>query len=222
MSHETAGGLPRISELDQFERANVLTHGFGVLLSLLGGGWLVWRFSIATFPTLLVVALVLYVISLVGVFFCSMMSHWYLPNTAWREKYRALDQAFIYLLIVASYTPLSVAKLTATWWWILLAIMWTIAFVGFASKAFFNHRVNSISVWGYLILGWLPAVFGMPWEESLPAGSIWGIVGGGVVYSLGVIFLLIDNKVWYFHAIWHLFVVAGATVHFATLAIYVL
>lgn len=154
-----------------------------------------------------------YGISLVSVYVTSTLSH-YFKEPDLQKFYRKLDQAFIYLLIVASYTPFSLAYLHGTWWWCLLGIMWTLALLGFASKLFLAHRVQAVSIWLYLLLGWVPAMGGMPWSKDLPFDCILWIIYGGIAYTAGTFFLFNDKKVPYFHAVWHLFVMAGSAIHF--------
>ena len=201
------------------EIANTLTHATGTVMSVVASVWLLWRVSgLENLP--LVIACVGYCGSMVGVFFCSTMSHW-VRTPEWRRRYRQLDQAFIYLLIVATYTPFSVVYLKATLWWVLLAAMWLVALTGFASKIWHAHRVDQVSIWGYVALGWMPALGGLPISQMAPRAASWGIVTGGVIYTLGTIFLFNDKRVWYFHAIWHLFVIAAAAVHWWVTITYV-
>ena len=47
-------------------------------------------------------------------------------------------------------------------------------------------------------------------------GMTW-MLGGGIVYTIGIVFYLLDERVAYFHGIWHLFVIAGSAAHYATI-----
>jgi hemolysin III len=40
------------------------------------------------------------------------------------------------------------------------------------------------------------------------------LVAGGVAYTLGVLFFVLDSRLRYAHAVWHGFVVAGSGLHF--------
>ncbi len=202
------------------ENLNVLTHGLGTVLSLLAT-WLMLRAASSTQNSQLWVACLVYGLSLVGVFFSSTLSHW-AGTPIWRQRFRQLDQAFIYLLIVGTYTPFSVAHLRTPFWTILLTVMWVLACVGFVSKLWVAHRVDSVSVLGYVALGWMPALGGLSLFEGVPSAGVWGILIGGVLYTLGTLFLVNDRKVWYFHGIWHVLVIAGAAVHWWTTMTYVL
>jgi hemolysin III len=194
------------------ERLNVLTHGVGFVLAVLGAIALaiavwehgdVWR----------IVGCMIYVASLVGVYAASTLSHSF-QTPRLRTFFRALDQGFIYLLIVATYTPFSLAYLRSGPWWVLLAAMWAVALFGFFAKLFFFHRVHAITVWGYIVLGWLPIISATALVGVVPAAALWLMLIGGICYTLGTLFLLNDHRAYYLHSLWHLSVIAGSACHF--------
>ena len=47
------------------------------------------------------------------------------------------------------------------------------------------------------------------------------IVAGGAAYMAGIWFLVNDNRSPYYHAVWHLFVIAGSTFHYIFVLRYV-
>ena len=91
----------------------------------------------------LIIGCGLYVISLMAVYAMSTLSH-SATSVRWKWLFRQLDQAFIYLLIVATYTPYSLAFLHGWHWDALLGLMWCVAIVGFVLKTFFAHRVEAV------------------------------------------------------------------------------
>jgi hemolysin III len=140
----------------------------------------------------------------------------------WKSRFRALDQGFIYLLIVATYTPFSLAYLRGNaWGWVLLAAMWTVALFGFVSKVFFAHRVEAVSIASYVLLGWMPMLAAPTLLHLVPMGAFWWMLLGGVCYTVGTIFLMNDDRVRHLHAVWHLCVIAGSACHFAGILIFV-
>ncbi len=197
----------------QSEAANTLTHAVGTILAVVAAYFLVSR-SLG-YSSLLVAACAAYAVTLVGVFSCSTLSHWIVDEPI-RTRFRRLDQGFIYLLIVATYTPFSIVYLRETRWWVILATMWVIAIAGFTSKVIHSHRVNRVSILAYLVLGWLPALGGWPSGADIPREAVLGVIGGGVIYTLGTWFLVNDRRCWYFHACWHVLVIAAAAIHVLT------
>jgi len=198
----------RLSE----EFGNCLTHAVGTLLSLAGAVVLLGRLDASANPFLFLGCAV-YLATLVAVYLCSTLSHFF-QQPRLRRAFRILDQAFIYLLIVGTYTPVAAAYLHGGRLNLLLWAMWIIALIGFVSKTLLRHRIDGISTVAYVVLGWMP---------MLAAGSAWILIpkpallwffAGGVCYTVGVLFLVRDTRVRYFHVVWHLFVMAGSACHF--------
>jgi hemolysin III len=104
---------------------------------------------------------------------------------------------------------------------LLLGAIWAVALWGFLSKVAFGHRVDAVSIWSYVLLGWMPIVAAPSIMPHMPMAAFWGMLLGGVCYSLGTVFLICDRKVPHFHAVWHLFVMAGSACHFLVILIFV-
>lgn len=201
------------------ERLNASTHLLGAVLAAVGGGWLIAH-SIESNPFATSWACLIYIVTLVGLYVASGLSH-YFSSEPLRTRFRSLDQACIYLLIVGTYTPFSIAYLNSVWWNAVLITMWILAIVGFTSKLLFAHRVDRVSIWIYVLLGWIPALAGMPFNQEVPGDCMAWIVAGGVVYTVGTYFLFNDQRTIFHHAIWHLFVLAASTMHFYAVIRYV-
>jgi hemolysin III len=139
----------------------------------------------------------------------------------WKSLFRRLDQGFIYLLIVATFTPFSLAYLRSGVGWALLAAMWAVALVGFAAKVFFAHRVEAVSVVSYVVLGWMPVLAAPAMIHVIPLGAFLWCLGGGLCYTLGTLFLINDERVRHFHAVWHVCVIAGSVCHFLGILMFV-
>jgi hemolysin III len=204
---------------DPEEAANTLTHGLGFLLSVVGAIvmaiWVVrqgdsWR----------VLGCLTFSVSLVTVYAMSTLSHSFSAPKR-KRLFQTLDQAFIYLLIVSTHTAFSLAFLRTTPWWVFLAVMWTIAMLGFLSKVLLAHRVDGIAVWIYVGLGWMPVTSATSLVGAVPAVGLWWMLIGGLCYTVGTVFLIFDNRGRYYHAIWHIFVFAGSACHFFVILIYV-
>ena len=189
------------------EWANALTHWIAAIGWTAGGVWLVWQ--TAGVSAGLALAVGVYVATAVGTFVASACSHTYLTQP-WLTRFRAIDQAMIYLMIVGTYTPIVAAFGRPSLQTGVMTTMWIAAAVGFVSKAVYQHRVNDIATWPYLALGWFPAV-------ALVGTVPWDMVGymfaGGVVYSLGVAVLMNDAAMRYLHVVWHLLVMTASVVH---------
>jgi hemolysin III len=194
------------------ELFNTITHAFGFLLSMVGSAVLI-RHVLFEGDAWRCAGCGIYVTALMGVYASSTLSH-SASQPRMKRRFRMLDQAFIYLLIVGTYTPFALAYLRTGWWLLFLAFLWTIALFGFLSKILMAHRVEAVAVWIYLILGWLPIIAAAPLAELVPAVPLWWMLIGGVCYTAGTVFLMYDDRIPQLHAVWHLFVIAGSAFHF--------
>jgi hemolysin III len=204
---------------DAAELANTVTHAIGLVLSLAGTlamAATIWRHG----DGWRLAGCGIYLASLVSVFALSTLSH-ACRNRRWKARFRAWDQGVIYLLIAATYTPFALAYLRSWPWWILLVAVWAIALHGFVSKVAFAHRVEAVAVWPCVLLGWIPFLSVPALIGDVPITAMWGMLAGGVCYTIGIVFFLLESKVCHFHAVWHVLVVAGSACHFVTILVFV-
>lgn len=197
------------------EWANAWTHGLSAALWVGLAVWLVQQ--AAHLSTGLGIACGAYTATVIGTFVFSTLSHVFLKQPK-LDYFRAWDQAMIYLMIIGTYTPITYQYAPDGYRTILLIAMWVPAIWGWYNKAIRQYRIHSISTVTYLLLGWLPAV---PLYGQVPLELGLAMLGGGVVYSVGVIFLINDRKVRYFHTVWHLMVLAASLTHLWGISEYV-
>jgi hemolysin III len=201
--------LARLREEDKY---NTATHALGLMLSLVGFEWLLSR-AIRSGDVWQVIGCAVYASALVAVYAASTLSHLF-QQPRLRRLFRIMDQAFIFLLIAGTFTPLSLTYLRGGAWWLLFAAVWGIALVGFFSKAIFAHQVDAVSTVLHVALGWLPVVAAKPMITVVPGPLLWWMLYWGICYTAGTFFLRRDDRVPYFHAVWHLLVIAGSACHF--------
>ncbi|MFO0788464.1 MAG: hemolysin III family protein [Pirellulales bacterium] len=202
------------------ELVNATTHGLGFVVAVVGSAVMMDRVLAVGSPQL-IIGCGVYLASLMAVYAMSTLSH-SATSVRWKSLFRQLDQAFIYLLIVGTYTPFSIAYLHGPVWAAMLATMWCVAIVGFISKTFFAHRVETVSVVSYVILGWMPIVAVPTLFHAAPAGAFQSMIAGGMCYTVGTLFLIYDEHVKHFHAAWHLCVMSGSACHFFGLLFFVI
>lgn len=200
------------------ELANCITHGIGFTLSAVGAVALILVAEQAA-NDLWLIGCGIYAATLVAVYAASTLSHAF-HRPSLRRFFRTLDQAFIYLLIVGTYTPLALRYLLGGWLTTLLVAMWVVALIGFFSKMLWRHRIDAVSLTAYIVLGWMPILAGRAAWSLLPLPASLLTLGGGLCYTLGTVFLLSDHRR-FFHALWHLFVMAGSACHFVAILCYV-
>ncbi|MDD5297995.1 MAG: hemolysin III family protein [Rhodocyclaceae bacterium] len=193
------------------EIANSVSHGVALLAAILAVPWL-----LAPARHLSSVALVaagVFAATMVLLYLTSTLYH-ALPAGRAKRVFLKLDHCVIYLFIAGSYTPFALGVLDGPMGWTLFGLVWTLALVGIVLKVFGRLSHPWLSTGLYLVMGWLVLIAAAPLAQRLPAPGIALLVAGGLAYTAGVAFFVLDSRFRYAHAVWHAFVVAGTGCHF--------
>jgi len=193
------------------EIVNSVTHGIGAILSVIGLIVLL-AMAITYGDVWRVISLSIYGTSLFVLYLASTLYHMVQHRRA-KRVLRVFDHAAIYLLIAGTYTPFLLVVLNGVLGWVLFAVIWGMAVLGVVYKVFFLDRYVVAETVGYLVMGWLCVVALPEMVPLLSTQALWGLVLGGLVYSLGVIFYARPQKR-YSHGVWHLFVLGGSALHY--------
>jgi len=135
-------------------------------------------------------------------------------TSRWRDWLRRFDHAAIFAMIAGTYTPFTLLGLKGTWSIALTAVIWAVAAIGIAIKLLKPHRIETVSLGLYLALGWIGVVAAGPFMAAFDPVILSLLAAGGILYSSGVVFHL-WHRLPYQNAIWHGFVLAAASVHYA-------
>jgi hemolysin III len=193
------------------ERFNSITHLIGSVLAVIGTAVAVTLAAQRGGATR-IAAISVYGGMLVILYLSSTLYH-SLRGRA-KRVFHVFDHCSIYLLIAGTYTPLTLLVLRGAWGWWLFGIVWTLALVGVAKDVFFHGRYRAVSIFLYLLMGWLVLAAFAPLQRALPSPGITLLAAGGVVYTVGVIFFALSKRVVHMHGVWHLFVIGGSTCHY--------
>ncbi len=165
------------------------------------------------------ISLLVYGLSLVGLFAASATYHLAKVKPATRQILRVLDHSAIFLLIAGTYTPFCVNAFNGFFRWGLLLIIWSIALIGILVKVFWIGAPRWLNAVIYVLMGWLCiSAIGQMTVALTPFALAW-LVAGGVTYTLGAVvyagklFDFVPGK-FGFHEVWHIFVLLGALAHF--------
>ena len=200
------------------EQMNAYSHGVGALLAFIAAICLIIKGCYL--PLAQWLSLWVYGLSLVLLLTSSMLYH-FARDESKRAWYKKMDHTAIYYLIAGTYTPfLSIAIPTAKAHYLLITL-WIIALIGTLFKLVFIHRFQKISLAAYLLMGWLAVLVMDDMQRYLSSNALWFLVAGGLAYTIGTLFYAL-KKVKYTHAIWHLFVLLGAGLHFLAIYYYVI
>ena len=199
------------------EISHSVTHAVGTALSIAG---LVISVVMAarTGDALKVLSFVIFGVSMILLYTSSTLYHAFTHKKT-KNVFRYMDHIAIFILIAGTYTPIALILLKGAWGWTLFGLAWGFAIAGIVYQAVFLNRFKWISISIYLGMGWLAVVAIQPLMAVMPFGLFLWILAGGLFYTLGSAFYLIDN-IKFFHFVWHLFVIAGTLCHFFGLIFY--
>ncbi|SDS40822.1 hemolysin III [Polaribacter sp. KT25b] len=197
------------------EKLNVISHGFGLVLSVIAFPFIIFK-SIEFTGFWKPVSFIIYGLSLIILYAASTFYH-AAKNPKKRRKLNIFDHSAIYVLIAGSYSPFCLVGLDSNLGWYMFLFVWLFALTGVILKLFFTGRFDKISTAMYLLMGWQVVFFIKPLMQSLTPEGLQFLIGGGVFYSIGAILYSI-KKIPYNHFIFHVFVLLGSISHF--IAIY--
>lgn len=201
------------------ERFNTITHLIGAVLALAGMVVLIVFASLQGDPWK-IVSFSIYGMTLFGLYGASTLYHWH--KGPLKDLFQRFDHLAIYLLIAGSYTPFTLVSLNGPWGWSLFGTVWLLALIGMIQESVGSRRYELVSVIIYALMGWLILLALNPLLESLTTAGFWWLLGGGLMYTFGIIFYAFDSKIRHFHGIWHLFVLAGSAAHYCAIFYFVL
>ena len=130
-----------------------------------------------------------------------------------KRRLRVFDHISIYVMIAGSYSVICLVSLGGWRGWSLFAFLWACVIAGVVGKLVALGKYPHLSLVLYLMMGWAALLVMRPMWLSMPHSAFWWIVAEGVFYSVGAYFFNLDEKHAYYHAIWHVFIVLGATAH---------
>jgi hemolysin III len=200
------------------EIANAVSHGIGALLSVAGLSLLVF-YAFQQEDLLRVASFAIYGTSLVILFLASTLYHAMVTPSA-KRFFKLLDHCAIYLLIAGTYTPLMLITLNDRLGFIMLTMIWLLAFAGIFYKILCKNHNKALSVASYLGLGFVSVFCLQQLANAIDTNGLILLCLGGGFYAFGVIFY-VNHKIPFNHAIWHLFVLAGAACHYFMMWFYV-
>ena len=198
------------------EKANYLTHAFGVLMAVVGSYILISK-ALAAGNSWAILA---HTIFGFGMFVCMLSStvYHYVQKPKTKKVLRHFDHASIYILIAASYSPFSLILLReeGMWGWLLFVIVWIIALIGIG----FNFRTikknSHLKTASYVLMGMTVLIAIKPTikvaieNDCLPV--LYWLAIGGLFYIIGSVVYALAKKE-FVHTIFHVFVLLGLGSH---------
>ncbi|HUG58355.1 MAG TPA: hemolysin III family protein [Candidimonas sp.] len=200
------------------ERFNSISHLAGAALAVVGAVALVILAARLGDPWK-IVSFSVYGAMLLALYLSSTLYH-SLRGRA-KKIWCKFDHCAIYLLIAGSYTPFALVSLRGAWGWTLFGSVWGLAVFGIVQEIWLAKGQRLLSLFIYVVMGWLAVIAAVPLIEALGwEGFLW-LAAGGLVYTVGIVFYVFDEKWRHAHGVWHLFVLGGSACHYFTVVSYV-
>ncbi len=130
-----------------------------------------------------------------------------------KRRLRVFDHISIYVMIAGSYSVVCLVALGGWRGWSLFAFLWACVIAGVVGKLVALGKRPHLSLVLYLLMGWAALLVLRPMWLGMPHSAFWWIVAEGVFYSVGAYFFNKDEEHAFYHAIWHVFIVLGASAH---------
>ncbi|QXP83249.1 hemolysin III family protein [Methylococcus sp. Mc7] len=200
------------------ERFNTLSAFSGAMAAVFGVVWLV-AFAVRQGDLWKITSFSIFGFTLISVYVLATLYH----GSEGRAKavFSKLDHLSIYLLIAGTYTPFTLVTLRESVGWQVFVAIWGMACFGIILDLTPKNRNRVLRVIICLAMGWLIIVALDPLLRAMPIEGFYCLLLGGLFYTIGVLFYALDEKVSYFHGIWHLFVMAGSFNHYVAVLYYV-
>ena len=209
--------LPRRMQSAGEELANSISHGIGLVGAIIGTPVLLLAAfhhgSISFF-----IGTSIFTVTMLLVYLGSTVYHAW-PQTRVKSILQVIDHSAIFLLIAGTYTPFALGPLRGAGGLTMLGIVWALALFGVMMKATrgtLRHRKLAMTL--YLGTGWLGVIVIRPLALAIPLSALLWLIAGGIAYTVGTLFFA-NERLRYAHFVWHLFVLAGSSSHFAAVFI---
>lgn len=189
---------------------DAVVHILGLLVAVAAGSVLLALTALHTAPEALP-ALIVYVATLIAVLGVSLAYNLW-PVSPIKRVLARFDQAAIFLFIAGSYTPFLAVIGGTRAGAVMMSLVWGASLIGVALKLIVPQRFGRLAIVLYLAIGWSGVVVFQSLAQELPSSTLWLVLAGGITYSAGIIFHLWE-KLKFQNALWHVFVVAGASLH---------
>lgn len=198
------------------ERISVFSHAAGAAAAVAGTIVLLAAARGAADRT--AVALV-YGFSAVFMFSASSLYHAFKKGEDEISLWRKLDHIAIFFMIAGTYTPMCYIYLTGWWRWSIIIVQWSVVVFGLFFKIFYLNAPRLLYTVMYVLMGWVAVIPIKQLIDAMPAGSLMLVLAGGIAYTAGAVMYAAKKPViipgmFGYHEIFHLFILAGATLHY--------
>ena len=201
------------------EIANAISHGVGALLAIAGTVVMLVT-ACMTSDSMGIVSAALYGSFTILLYLFSTIYH-SLTNTRAKRVFQIFDHCSIFLMILGSYIPICLCLIRGPWGWSLFGVTAALSVLGIVFNSIDLKRWHKLSMILYVFMGWSIVFMFRHVYVRVPMEGLALLVGGGIFYSLGIIFFARD-RIKYMHYIWHIFVLLGSILQYFFILFYVI
>ena len=204
------------------EKLNSISHLVGAAFALIGLGALL-SVAVQTHDPWVITSFSVFGISMVLLYTMSTLYHSF-STPGLKYLFQIFDHISIYLLIAGTYTPYMLVTQRDANGWLIMGIIWSLAVAGILSEIFLSGRTVKVGqMIIYLGMGWACTFDFASLKAELPETGLLWLTAGGLAYTAGVVFYILDkmDKLTHAHGIWHFFVLTGTISHFISIIGYV-
>jgi hemolysin III len=193
------------------ERFNSISHLVAAALALIGASVLITLAALEG-DTIKLVSYSVYSVTLFLLYLASTLYHSFQGRA--KVVFQRFDHLAIYLLIAGTYTPFALVAIQgATGWW-LFGVVWSLAAIGMIIENLPIKGPRIIPIIIYVMMGWACVFTIDSMIANMTEMGFAFLLAGGIVYTTGIIFYVLDHWYPWCHEIWHLFVVGGSVCHY--------
>lgn len=209
--------IGKVKGMEKAERFNSISHLVGAALALAGAAVLV---SVAAMDgdSRKILSYSVYGLTLFLLYLFSTLYH-SLDGRA-KRVFRVLDHQAIYLLIAGTYTPFTLVALDDSPGLWMFGTIWALAVFGIILDALPSKGRRVVPIIIYLAMGWLCLFALDSIVDALPPAGFRWLLAGGILYTSGILFYVLDHRYPWCHGVWHLFVLAGSASHYFTILLF--
>lgn len=188
------------------------SHALAACAALLLTIALCWQ-SRADPPRL--ISMLIFGLSMLELYTISALYHIGRWSTRPARVLRTIDHANIFVMIAGTYTPLCFNLLSGWLRITLLAVIWSLAALGVSLALLTLRLPRWITTALYIGMGWVVVLALPAFLAVIPWYAVATLVLGGILYTLGAVVYARKRpnpfpRVFGFHEIFHLFVIAGS------------
>ena len=201
------------------EPGSAITHFIAMLAAVLAAAPLLAKAELNSSEA--VGAMMVFMGSMILLYGASTLYHSVVVREKVLKIFKKIDHMMIFILIAGTYTPVCMLVLGDRTGWVLLALVWSIAFIGILINALWITCPKWFSSLFYIAMGWVCVLAIRQIILALPRAAFGWLLAGGIIYTVGgVIYALklpiFNSRHKYFgsHEIFHLFVMGGSFCHY--------